>query len=182
MNLQSLSKVRDILDVFDERFYDLKEALLSQKGDTIDLERKYRYSSTEVIMALNESIAERKIEEDQIKKEAYMKRLFEIICKCADVDPSELLMSRHSRERKFVLPRQMHTSFLHKTFGISLAKSASNYSQDHATCSYAYKNIRNLYQTDKNFRDQFDPVIKHCIDYDKSVKKNRTIDYLNEKT
>lgn len=182
MNLQSLSKVRDMLDILDERMYNLKEALLAQKGDTSQLERKYQYASTEVMLVLNESISERNEEINNKRKEVYMRKLLNIVCLCANVNEKELLLSGNFRKRKFVLPRQVHMSFLHKTFGISLAKAAANYSQDHATCSHAYKTIRNLYQTDKTFREDYWPVIEHCIAYDQLVKKNRTIDYLNEKT
>lgn len=181
MDLQSLSNVQDKTDIFEERFYYLKEALLSQKGNTSDLERKFRYAATEVILILNETIHERTVEEDQKTKESYMRKLITTICECAKVDQKELLMNGNTRIPKFLLPRQVHMSFLHKTFGISLSKSAGNYKQDHATCSYSCKVIRNWYQTDKDFRDQYWPVIEHCIKYDAIVKKNRTTEYLNGK-
>jgi len=181
-NLQSLSHVRDILDVFDQRYYNLKEALLAHKGDTSYLEKKYRYAATEVILALNESITERTIDEDEQKKEEYIKKLLEIICDCANVDQKELLLSANSRDEKFLIPRQLHMSLLHKTFKLSLTKAAGAYGQDHSTCSYSYKAARRAYQSDKFFRDQYWPVIDHCIKYDTAVKKNRTMDYLNGKS
>ena len=181
MNLQSISKVEDVKDVFDERLYNLKEALLSQKSNTSDLEKKFRYAATELALILNETIYERTTEEDQKTKESYMRKLLKIICECAKVDQKELLMSGNSRKPKFLLPRQIHMAFLHKTFLISLSKSAKIYGQDHATCSHSRKVIINWYQTDKNFRDKFWPVIKHCMKYDAIVKKNRTTEYLNGK-
>lgn len=181
MNLQSLSAVRDVLDVLDERAYNLKEALLHKAGETDALERKYRYAATEVILALNESIAERNIEEDEIKKEVYQKRLLEIICKVYDVDEKELLMSAGTRKHRFKEPRQIHTALLHKTFKLSQSKAAGIYGQDHATCINSCKTIRNLYQTEKSFRDDNWPIIDHCMSYDNLIKQNRTIDYLTGK-
>ena len=147
MDLQSLSKIGDVKDVFDERLYDLKEALLSQKGNTSKLEKKFRYAATELISILNETIYERTTEEDQRTKESYMKKLLTIICECAEVDQKELLMSGGTRKPKFVLPRQIHMAFLHKTFSVSLSKAAGNYGQDHATCSH-FINTYKSYCTD----------------------------------
>ena len=181
MNLQSLSTARDALDILDERSYDLKEAFLHKAGDTSKLKRKYRYAATEVILALNESITERNIEEEEIKREVYQKRLLEIICKVYEVDEKELLMSSGTRKPIFKEPRQMHMVLLHKTFKFSLSKAAGIYGQDHATCSHSCKTIRNLYQTEKMFRDRNWPIIEHCMSYDRLIKENRTIDYLTEK-
>lgn len=182
MNIQSLSEVRSILDVFDERFYNLKEALLFKNGDTKDLEKEYRYAATEVMLALKKNIAIRNAEEKEIVKEAYQKRLLEIICNTYKIDEKKLLISGGSRKKEFKEPRQIHMALLHKVFGVSQAKAAGIYGLDHATCIHAFKTIRNYYQTDKQFRNDNWGIIEHCISYDDISKENLTMEYLNEKT
>jgi chromosomal replication initiation ATPase DnaA len=72
-------------------------------------------------------------------------------------------------------------SFLHLTFNLSLSKSGDFYNKDHATVLHSCRTIRNLFQTDKNFKYQYSSVIDHCIEFEIANKITKTIDYLNEK-
>lgn len=181
MNLQSLSKVRDVIDIFDERFYNLKEAIINHVADTTKLETKFRYASTEVILVLNEAVADRNNEALDARRNVYMERLLEIIATCGNIDKEDLIQSARTRKREFVLLRQLHMAFSHKTFNLSLAKAAGFYGQDHATASHSCKVIRNLYQTNGDFRNQYWNVIDHCMSYDMLSGSSKTIEYLNKK-
>lgn len=179
MNLQLLSNIRNTLDLFDERFYDLKEALLDTIEDTSELEAKLESSISEVILVLSNAVTKKELKVSEQLKKSHKDNLLHIVCECANISVEELKTSGRTRKREYLLPKQVHMAFLHKTFGIGQAKASKIWERDHSTVDNSCKTVRNLYQTNNDFRIDYKSAIDHCLNFDKITGSKRTTEYLN---
>ena len=87
--------------------------------------------------------------------------LLNILCDCTGVTVDELMKNNKNRSLSYKWPRQIKMCVNFKLFGFSLAKSALEFGQDHATCLNAYKRINSLIETDHEFREIFRDAFKY---------------------
>lgn len=182
MDRKVIEDVLTGLDSMYEKAYDLKESII----DNLDCigEKKHRFNreSKNLIDTLITAIYNSSSDEKKEKKEHYMNVLIFKICKTGNLEIDHLIKTRKSRKRELVILRQVHMAFLHKTFSQSQTVAANIYEKDHVTALHAVRTIRNLYQTDKTFRKEFQEVIDFCLNYDKLMNQNNTIEYLTDES
>jgi hypothetical protein len=100
--------------------------------------------------------------------EAAQDYLFEQICFDKKFDPVEVRKQNKKRIREYVIIRQVSMTLNRLWLGSSLSVSGKPFSKDHATVLHSIKTVKNLKDTDKNFREDWNkylmdikfPVIK----------------------
>lgn len=117
---------------------------------------------------------------EKIKQEMIENEIINLICKCSDVTKEELLNKEHfkNRKRELVTARQLHMSFVKLSLRKSQKASGAIYGKDHATVIHSIKTIKNLVETDKNYRIQFSELFEKMIEYDHSLIERLNLKYL----
>jgi hypothetical protein len=86
-----------------------------------------------------------------IKKATAETIAIELVCDAYELDINTL--KSRTRKREYVVARQIVFSLLKKYTKRSLASIGSVFKRDHATVIHSIKNICNLCETEKNFRE-----------------------------
>lgn len=160
--------------------YDYQESIIESDVDNqLLIGDKLRSKAKELYLSIIGLCTNSKNE--SLTKTVSIEILFDLILECSGLSPEMFKMNKY-RKRELVLARQVHMCFLHITFEISLAKSASIYNKNHATAIHACSTIRDLFQTNKDFRQEYSKVIDHCLNYDISTNSTKTIDFLTKKS
>ena len=97
------------------------------------------------------------------------KIIIEKISEYYKLDISEL--KTRCRDREFVKARQITMYFLRELTTLSQARIGSFYIRDHATVLYACIQVRNLYDTDKKYRNEIDTIRKNILNCHKNNGK-----------
>lgn len=179
MELKELSRMRTALDDFDEKFYDFKEALINADKNT-DILESFLIHSTKGIVLLFDYIANKNYNDNKALKGIYQSTLLGIICQSQFVLEYDLFKNNKSRYRPYPLIRQLHMALLHKTFKVNQRMAGILYGKDHATVNHSCKVVKNLYQTNKVFREEYSAVFEHCFKYDSLTNSTKTLDFLKE--
>jgi chromosomal replication initiation ATPase DnaA len=170
MDLQILSKAQGALEEMQDVLYDLKEAILNGKYNSDKLTLDY----LEAIHNLNKELrnAPRYNEiVSRAEKELNMGKLASSVYEASGLSEKELKAYK-GRKRDYVAAKQIHMAMLHKVFGLSDSLAASVYGMDRTTALHGCITVRNLYQTDREYRRKYRPVFDCCfaIDYDRTDK------------
>ena len=179
MDLKTLSEIQELMDRFNNSLLDLKEAIIDKSSTEME-EKFFLTSRKEVINVLKSSLSKKETELTVAQQLVKQNRLLDIVCNCARIDKKELLLNR-TKKREFVIPRQVHMAFLHKTFSISQDEVGAIYDRDHATVLHSCKTVKNEINTYADYREKWAPVIDFCLEYDILTKRNRTTNFLKGK-
>ena len=77
------------------------------------------------------------------------------VCECFGIEKSDL--SRPSRRREYVVPRQIAMALLSKHTNLSTVKLGEMFGKrDHTTVIHSRKTVKNLCQTDEKYKETFD--------------------------
>ena len=163
MNLKQISEVKLHLEELLNLCYDITEALMEGNNTGLN-EMEISYST--IVINLDAAILKTlpKFTIDVLKKRrlyAELAKLDEIIIKTSGLTHEQ--RSVRTRKREIVLARQVHMALLQKVFGYSDYNAGLEYNLDRATAIHACKTVKNLYQTNKTFREDYAPVFKHCL-------------------
>lgn len=175
MNLRKLWIAQEAIEEYQEAIYNMKEEVAIPAYDKETMKEKYMSA----LYAFNSKIKSVVDVDNSVflaEKELHMTNLFVLICKCNSSKKNDIIRNR-TRKRKYVFPKQLHVTFLNVTFGLTLPACAALYEIKHETVMHAKKTIRNLYQTDREFRQRFKSVIDLCLEYD----YEKTFKFLNDK-
>lgn len=177
MDLKQVSQVLLGLETMTSRVYDLKEAILEKK-DTSEGISEYKREILHLWKTLISSLSEDDLKEVMEERTRINKgKLLKYVSECAGVSVSRLLSTKKKRDRELVLPRQVHMVMLNVAFKDTLAKAGSIYNKDHATVLHAKnKPVKNLFDTDKYFREKYAKVFDFCY----SIEPVLTKDYLGD--
>ena len=86
------------------------------------------------------------------------KQIIDAVSQHFDITYEEMHNSK-TRERAFVLPRQVGHYFLHKKTKLTLSEIGKKIGgKDHATVLHSCKTIRNLIQTDRDFAKEIEEI------------------------
>lgn len=185
MDLQQISSIQAKIDSYTESLLDMKEDLIDRNEVGNNQLVKYRMNAISLGLAIKENIPDSLVGTEEtemdVMKKIYMGKLLSIICDSCCITEDELNANCSNRAREMVIARQFHMALLHKTFKISQEKSGAVYFKHPATVVHSYKNIRNLYQTDKSFVHEYAAIFDHCLRYDELICSKRTQEYLAEK-
>lgn len=127
---------------------------------------------------LNETHTDYKHEE--IKQKMIEDKIVMLICKCSKISKNKLSDKElfGSRKRELVAARQLHMSFANLSLKRSLVLSGIMYGKDHSTVIHSIKTIKNLIETDKNYRTQFRELFEKMIEYDHTLIEKLNLKYL----
>jgi len=92
-------------------------------------------------------------------------------------------MYTKSRKREIVSARQVWMSVMRDFTTMSLAEIGDHFGKDHATVFYSIKVVKNLYSTDRMFRENVDRVYNACHDGTVTipgVESLLVVDYMDE--
>jgi hypothetical protein len=181
MNLQKISKVKTAMEDMMSKIDNLQEIITDDCKDERQVEiatESYKSQIKELYLTLIDSVS-KKYSEKIIEREKGLIILRSLVSMCSGISEEELSKNTVRRKRVLVLPRQVHMAFAFKTFGMIQADAGRLYDKDHATALYGAKTVRNLWQTDKIFREVYSPVFEHCFQHDAKSSKTTTIDFLN---
>lgn len=182
MNLQKISEAKTKMEIMYDAIYELQEAIISKNEiDIKNATESFRIKAKELYFTLIFSISSTKKKND-INRTIYMDMLPHLIHKCSGISMEDALINKHNKELVYLIPRNLHMSLLNKTFGISFQKCGDIYNKNSATVMNSVKTIRNFFQTDSDFREKYNDVFQHCIEFDHFMNSTKTIDYLNEKS
>lgn len=98
-----------------------------------------------------------------LKKEIGKKEIFINVCEKLDVDPDVLLRNNKKRDRKYVVVRQVSMTLFHKYLGCTTVEAGAFFNKDHATVIHAVKTVRDLRDTDKDFRQLTNDLFKDVV-------------------
>ncbi len=175
MDLTILSLAQSALEDMQNVLYNLKETVMDKDFDSDKLTLDY----LEATHRLNKELRDApKINEvvSRAEKELNMNKLAKSVHDASGLSDKEL-KEHKGRKRDYVNAKQIHMAMVHKIFGLSDSLAASIYDVDRTTVLHGTTTVRNLYQTNSEYRRQYKPVFDCCfsIDYDK------TFEYLNGK-
>jgi chromosomal replication initiator protein len=102
----------------------------------------------------------------KMRHEPFLKTADEIffdVCTIFRVEKSYLLQNNKKRDRLFVVPRQviMTDLALNSDPKPSLAQVGTMFSKDHSTVIHAIKTVKNLLDTDRNFKKTVGHLFKN---------------------
>jgi len=117
---------------------------------------------------------------EKIKQKMIEEEIIRLICKCSDVSKENLLDEQNfkSRKRELVIARQLHMAFVHLSLKKSQKLSGGMYGKNHEVVIHAIKTIKNLVETDKNYRTQFSELFEKMIEYDHTLIERLNLKYL----
>lgn len=117
---------------------------------------------------------------EKIKQQMIENEIINLICKCSEVTKEELLNEEHfkSRKRELVTARQLHMSFSHLSLKRSQKLSGEMYRKNHDVVIHSIKTVKNLVETDKNYRTKFMELFEKMIEYDHSLIERLNLKYL----
>lgn len=84
------------------------------------------------------------------------------VCESFSVTPEEL--KTKSRKRRAVVPRQVAMTLMNKS-GVTLDASGGYFGRDHSTAHHAIMQVRDLAQTDPDFRERVSQI-ENNINYE----------------
>ena len=181
MNLAKIAEAKTALEKMMDKVYDLQEALLlDDKMKIAVINETYRTHVYELYLVLIRTSNPEITFEKQVDN-VDVTVLLQKIEESTGITKDELYKNRKSRIREYVLPRQLYMALAIKTFQLSQYEAGEFFEKDHATARNAIVVIKNLWQTNKIFRNKYRMVFEYCFEYDKKNNRNKTIDYLNEK-
>ncbi len=162
MDLQILSKAQEALEAFQEVVYDLKDKVLKGTYESKILVSEYMTESQKLGSSLRSAV---RSSEDISKTERRinMNELSRKVSECAEISETDLL-SFKGKKREYAVARQVHMAMLHKGFKVNQQVCGDIYELNHATALHSCKIIKNLYETDKLFRQQYGSVITFCLE------------------
>lgn len=180
MDLVKIAEIKSGMEDMMEKIYSLQEAIIEKDPKIIAIKKElFKAGTRELNLLLIRSTCYDNTA--LIKKGEGLTLLPTLVSGCSGVSEKELNENPKHRKRILVLPRQVHMVLAHKTFGLSLSEAGKIYEKDHATVIHAAKTVRNLWQTDKDFRKSYASIFDYCIQFDSELKRTTTIDYLNDK-
>lgn len=175
MDLTILALAQKASEDMQNVLYNLKEAVMdgdynSDKLDLDYMEATHRLNKDlKNALKINETVS-------RAEKELNMNKLAKSVHDASGLSEKELKEYK-GRKRDYVGAKQIHMAMAHRIFGLSDSLAASIYDVDRTTVLHGATTVRNLYQTNGDYRRQYKPVFDCCfsIDYDK------TFEYLNSK-
>lgn len=181
MDLRAIDEAKTGMEAMMDKIYTLQEAITEGNKEKKEAAKDvYTSGIRELYYILIKSTSTSQ-SDTLAKRELALVELSRLVSRCSKIPESKLSQNTGRRIRELVLPRQIHMALAAKTFGMSLANAGKIYTKDHATVLHAAKTIRNLWQTDRHFREKYAPVFNHCFAYDLDASKTKTIDFLTEK-
>jgi len=167
MDLQKISQAQTAIEDAQNELYDLKELCIDGKTKDENLVLKYSRMIEKLHDSLRTVLRQKTIDEKERSdnKQLNMNLLIIKIAECSDLTIEELNKYK-GRKREYVLARQLHMALLTKVFNITKDISASIYGLNRTTCFHSIETIKNLYDTDSNFRIVFGPVFEICKKHD----------------
>lgn len=92
-------------------------------------------------------------------REYLFKTNFKAVCKVYGECPDEVYSNNSKRKREFVEIRQICMTIYNCKYNYSLYVSADYFNKKHTTAMYAIKAVRNLRETNKEFRKKTDVLL-----------------------
>lgn len=175
MNLSKLHLAQEAIEEMQNKIYDFKELMLKKNYDAVELNNNYLISISRLSFKLSNLISQKYVKKED-EKALNMLTLFRIVSHCSGFSMRKLIKNK-TQKREYVVPRQVHMALLHVTFNVSLRVSGEMYNKDHATVLHSMKTTRRLYQSNREFKYQYQPVFDFCL----SCNHARTIAFLELK-
>ena len=176
MDLQILAKAQSALENMQNILYDIKEVVMEGDFNSDKLTLDYLEATHSLTKELNNAPNINEIV-SRAEKELNMRKLATSVCKASGLSESQLLEYK-GRKHIYVNPKQIHMAMLHKVFGLSDALAAKVYGVDRTTVLHGVGVVRNLYQTNSEYRRQYKLVFDCCF----SIDYHKTDEYLNGKS
>lgn len=82
--------------------------------------------------------------------------IFHTVCAVFAQQPAAVLESGKCRKRDYVIVKQVTMTLFRLKTNLSLSAIGNYFQKDHATALHSLKTVRNLRETDKEFRKQTD--------------------------
>jgi len=86
--------------------------------------------------------------------------VFNRVCKNYSLTPEEVLESNKIRLRDYVIVRQITMTLFRLKLGTSLRLAGEYFGKDHATVLHSIKTVKNLNETDREFREKSNDLLK----------------------
>jgi len=169
ITLTKIDQLQDIRDKWTDKLEDLKEAKLEKQEVPEKDFNLFRNLCENMIYQINDFFS---------PKELKMIELQKMICDISGVSWQELKDTTKRRLRKYVTPRQVHMVALHITFDMNPTDSSKVYNKDHATFAHAKKTVKNLIETDVQFRDKYRRIFEFCVQHNKNAGKKINLNWL----
>jgi len=134
----------------------IEQKTSNKNGETVNL-LKLRYW---VIIALRERRIKKKLlsNRNDTKKSDYA--LFTNVCDISGHKPKDVIKYNTCRKREYVLIRQITMSLLLLKNKRSLTYAAGYFSKDHSTTIHSVKTVKNLMETDRDFKEKYGDLFK----------------------
>ena len=87
-----------------------------------------------------------------------LKTIEDAVCDAYGI--SKPALKQRTRKREIITPRQISMWYRHMVLGLSQAVAAAPYGLDHATTNHACKTVRDLWQTDYNYRSTLQDIVE----------------------
>ena len=91
--------------------------------------------------------------------------IFNNVCRLLNVDPVVVINNNSKRKREYVIARQVTMTIFIMKKNYSQARAAAFFNKEHATAIHAMKTVKNLLDTDKDFRNTVAHLMpQHLLD------------------
>jgi len=93
----------------------------------------------------------------------YSDTLRDLICECSGMTWEEMFKYRHTRKRKYVIPRQIHISLNYDFMDMSARQSSEMYLLDRSTYYNCKEKVVDFLDTDPEFRKKYAKVFEFVL-------------------
>ena len=102
------------------------------------------------------------IEKESKKEEQFdFAKTYYEVCKIYKQDPDKVLKYNKSRKREYVLIRQVTMTMAKLKSNLTLTVIGAPFGKDHATVIHAVKTVKNLSETDRQFKKEVGHLFKN---------------------
>ena len=167
--LQKIDQLQEIRDKWTDKLEDLKEVKLLKKEVPDNEFNLFRNLCENLIYQINDFFSPQELKMIELQK---------MICDISGISWQELKDTQKRRYRKYVTPRQVHMVALNIAFDLNPTDSSKCYGKDHATFAHAKKTVKNLIETDAQFRDKYRRIFEFCVQHNKNAGKKINLNWL----